>query len=175
MDEDMTGEIIVLRFVHVVGGIFWVGAMFMNSFFLFPTLAEMGPGAGPVMAGLQRRKFMSILPIVAVLTILAGARLMYIGSAGSNGAYFQSTMGRTLATGATAAIIAFLIGILVSRPAAMRVGKLGAAMAKASELERPALAAQLAALNRRAVIAGNAVVVLLLIAAGAMSVARYLG
>lgn len=175
MADDMTAEIIVLRFVHIVGGIFWVGAMFMNSFFLFPTLAEVGPGAGPIMAGLQRRKFMSILPIVAVITMLAGARLMYIGSSSSNGAYFHSSMGRTLATGATAAVIAFLIGMFVSRPAAMRVGKLGAAIAKAPESERAALAAQLAALNRRSVIAGNAVVVLLLVAAGAMSVARYLG
>jgi hypothetical protein len=65
--------------------------------------------------------------------------------------------------------------MLVSRPSAMRVGKLGAAMAKAPESERAALAAQMGALNRRTQVAGNVVVALLLIAAGAMSVARYLG
>ncbi|MDB4881758.1 MAG: putative rane protein [Gemmatimonadetes bacterium] len=171
----MTAEILVLRFVHVVGAIFWVGAILMNSLFLFPTLAEIGPAAGPVMVGLQRRKMMTVLPIVAILTILAGARLMSIAAAGSGGAYFQSRSGRTLAIGAAAGIISFLIGMFVGRPSAMRAGQLGAAIARASEGERAALAAELAAVNRRGKLAGQAVVVLLLVAAGAMAVARYVG
>ena len=171
----MTAEIIVLRLVHVVGGIFWVGAILFNSLFLFPAMMEAGPGAGAVMAGLQRRKMMSILPLVALLTILAGARLMSIASAGSGGQYFQSTTGRTLAIGAAAGIIAFFIGILVGRPSGMRAGQLAAAIAKAPESERATLAAELAAVNRRAKLASNSVVVLLVIAAGAMAVARYLG
>jgi hypothetical protein len=175
MDDDMTAEIIVLRLVHVVGGIFWVGAILFNSLFLIPAMAEAGPAAGAVMAGMQRRKVMSVLPLVALLTILAGARLMWIASAGSGGAYFQSTTGRTLATGALSGIAAFLLGVLVGRPSGMRAGQLGAAIAKASESERPALAAELAAVNRRAGLASKAVVVLLTIAASAMAVARYLG
>jgi hypothetical protein len=171
----MTAEIIVLRLVHVVGGIFWVGAILLNSLFLLPAMMEAGPGAGAVMAGLQRRKLMSVLPLVALLTILAGARLMWIASAGSGDTYFQSATGRTLATGAAAGIIAFLIGVFVGRPSGMRAGQLGAAIAKAPESERPALAAELAAVNRRAGLASKTVVVLLLIAASAMAVARYLG
>jgi hypothetical protein len=175
MDDDMTAEIIVLRLVHVVGGIFWVGAILFNSLFLFPAMAEAGPGAGAVMAGLQRRKLMSVLPLIALLTILAGARLMWIASAASGGVYFESRTGRTLAIGAAAGIISFFIGVLVGRPMGMRAGQLGAAIAKAAESERAALVAELAAVNRRAGLASKTVVVLLIIAAGAMAVARYLG
>ena len=171
----MTAELIVLRFIHVVGGIFWVGAILFNSLFLFPALAEAGPAAGAVMGGLQRRKVMTILPAVALLTILAGARLMWIAASATGEVYFRSPTGRALAIGAAAGIIAFLLGILVGRPTAMRSGQLGAAMAKASDAERPALAAQLAAVQRRGALANKFTVVLLLIAAGTMAVARYLG
>ncbi|MEO7181794.1 MAG: hypothetical protein ABI141_13205 [Gemmatimonadaceae bacterium] len=171
----MTAELIVLRLVHVVGGTFWVGAILLQSLFVFPALMEAGPAAGPVMAGLMKRKLMIVLPVVALLTILAGARLMYIAAAATGGAYFQSNTGRTFAIGAASGIIAFLIGVLVGRPAAMRMGQLNAAMAKAPEAERAGLAAQLAAVRRRTGLAGNAVTVLLLIAASAMAIARYVG
>ena len=175
MVDDMTAELIVLRLVHVVGGIFWVGAILFNSLFLFPAMSEAGPGAGAVMAGLQRRKLMSVLPLVALLTILAGARLMWIASAASGGVYFQSTTGRVLAIGAAAGIISFLIGVVIGRPLGMRAGRLGATIAKAPESERAALVAELATVNRRAGLASKTVVVLLIIAASAMAVARYLG
>jgi uncharacterized membrane protein len=173
--DDMTAEILVLRLLHVVGGIFWVGATLLQGLFLFPALMESGPAAGAVMAGLQKRKLMSILPVVAILTILSGARLMMIGSASSGGAYFQSNMGRTLTLGAAAGIIALAIGMMVGRPSAMRAGQLNARMAKASDAERSTLAAELAAITRRAGVASKTVTVLLLIAASAMAVARYLG
>ena len=172
----MTAEIIVLRFVHVVGGIFWVGAILLNSLFIFPALMEAGPAAmGPVMAGLQRRKLMAILPVVAVLTILAGARLMSIAAAGSDGAYFQSRTGVTLVIGALAGIVSFLIGMFVGRPTGARMGQVGARMARATDVERPALAAEIAMLQRRSNVASKTVTVLLLVAAGTMAVARYLG
>jgi uncharacterized membrane protein len=175
MADQMASEIIVLRFVHVVGGIFWVGAMLFANLFLFPALAGAGPGAGAVMAGLQRRKMMQVLPAVAVLTILAGARLMWINGSSTGGVYFHTTTGRVIALGAAAGILSFFVGILIGRPAGMRGGQLNAAIARASESERAALAAELAVVNRRLQLSGTSTVVLLIIAAGAMAVARYLG
>lgn len=172
----MTAEIIVLRLVHILGGIFWVGAMLFNALFLFPALAAAGPAAGPVMGGLQRRKLMTVLPIVAVVTILAGIRLMWITSAGFQGEYFASPTGRTLAIGAAASILAFLAGILVSRPTAMRSMQVGAALAAAPDgPEKSALAAEAAALRRRSTMWSHLVMTLLLVAAGTMAIARYLG
>ena len=43
----MIAEILVLRLVHVLGGMFWVGSGLFSTFFLLPALA----GAGPAAAG----------------------------------------------------------------------------------------------------------------------------
>ena len=132
----MTGELLVLRLVHILGGMIWVGTGIFNSFFLMPTLAQAGPAAGQVIAGLQKRRLFTFLPIVAVLTILSGVRLMQITSAGFSPAWFASTPGRTYAWSGVAAIVGFLIGVIIGRPAAMRTAKIAQAMSTASPDER---------------------------------------
>lgn len=172
----MTAEIMVLRLVHIVGGMFWVGATMFMTFFLAPVLAGMGPGAGPVMAGLARRRLMTILPIAAILTILSGVRLMMIVSAGFQAAYFRSPAGRTFAWSATIAIVAFVFGMLVSRPAMMRAAALGPQMAAATDdATRTRLGAEMASARRRGAIGGSIVLALLLVAVAGMSVGRYVG
>ena len=47
--------LLVLRLVHVVGGILWVGFAVFVPFYLAPAIAEVGPDGGKVMAALQRR------------------------------------------------------------------------------------------------------------------------
>ena len=36
-------ELIVLRLIHVLGGIFWIGTMLYNTFFLVPVFTAAGP------------------------------------------------------------------------------------------------------------------------------------
>src|SRR5688572_4160460 len=126
----MTAEILILRLVHILGGSFWVGSGLFTTFFLVPALASSGPAAGQVMAALQRRHLFTALPVSALLTILSGLRLMWIGSAGFAPAYFASASGGTLAASRAAAIVAFLLALLVARPAAVRPAQLGAAPAR---------------------------------------------
>jgi uncharacterized membrane protein len=172
----MTAELLVLRLVHVLGGIFWVGSGLFTALFLVPALAGVGPAAGQVMGGLQRRRLFTVLPVVALLTIASGLRLMWIGSGGFDAAYFASAPGGTFAASGLAAIAAFLLSLLVSRPAAVRAAGLGAAIAAApDEARRAALAAQLERTRRRGGLASNAGALLLVLAAGGMAVARYLG
>jgi uncharacterized membrane protein len=171
----VTAELIVLRLVHVLGGIFWVGSMTFNAVFLMPTLAGLGPAAGPVMAGLQRRRLPTVLPVVALLTILSGVRLMQVTSVGFSAAYFETAAGQAYAFGGLTAIVGFLVGIVFVRPAMVRAGALGTEMAAApDDAARATLAAELGRLRDRTR-GGNAVVlVLLALAAVAMAVARYL-
>lgn len=172
----MTAEVLVLRLVHIVGGMFWVGSTMFMTFFLAPVLAGMGPGAGPVMAGLARRRLMTVLPIAAGLTMLSGVRLMMIVSAGFQSAYFRSPVGRAFAWGGTIAIVAFVIGMLVSRPAMMRAAALGQQMAGNTDAAaRDRLAAELASARQRGTIGGAIVLALLLISVGLMATGRYMG
>ena len=170
----MLHEFIVLRLVHILGGIFWVGSGIFTSFFLIPALAASGSGAGQIMAGLQRRKLFTVLPIVAVLTILSGLRLMWLTSGGFAPAYFASSNGRTYAASGVAAIIAFLLSLLVARPAAIRTASLGASRASApDDAARARIDGQLAALRRRGEVASAIAVTLLILGAAGMAIARY--
>ncbi len=58
---------VVLRLVHVVGGVLWVGMMAFTVVFLAPAIADVGPDGGKVMAALQRRRVMTVMPIIALL------------------------------------------------------------------------------------------------------------
>lgn len=169
----MTAEILVLRLIHIIGGILWVGSGLFTTFFLMPALTEAGPAGGQVIAGLQRRRLFNVLPIVALLTIASGLRLMWIMSAGFAPAYFASGPGRTFAWSGAAAIIAFLASLGVARPATVRAMKLTASIATAPDSAREGITAQLAALRRRAMIASNISVALVVLAAAGMSIARY--
>lgn len=172
----MSSELLVLRVIHVLGGIFWVGSGLFTSFFLIPALGRLGPaGAGPVMGALQQRRLFTVLPVVAVLTILSGIRLLQIASAGFSSAYFDSRTGQTFLWSGVAAVIAFLLSLLVARPAAVRMGQLSASMATMPESERAARSAELGRLRQRSSLASVAATVLLIGAAIGMAVARYLG
>jgi uncharacterized membrane protein len=171
----MNAELLVLRLVHVLGGIFWVGGMMYSSFFLVPVVRSSPAVAGPVMAGLQKRRLFIILPVVALLTIASGIRLLMIVSAGFSDSYLSTNTGRALSVGAGAAIIAFLISMFVSRPAFVHAGKLGASLAATTdEGGRQRISAEMQRLNGRASVANSIVVVLLMLTAAAMATARYL-
>ena len=170
----MNAEILVLRLVHVLGGVFWLGSGLFTSLFLLPAFAGAGPGAGVVMAGLQRRRLFTVLPIVAVLTILSGLRLMWIGSAGFSPLYFESGMGRTFAASGALAIVGFLLSLLVARPAMVRSGQLAAQSgAMPAGPERDAIGARISALQRRGAISSFLAVSLVTLAGVGRAVARY--
>jgi uncharacterized membrane protein len=167
-------EFLVLRLIHILGGIFWLGSGAFTTFFLAPALARSGVNAGQVFGALQARKLFAILPGVAVLTILSGLRLIWIDSAGFDPRYFASATGAAFAIGGAAAVTAFLLSLLVTRPSNVRAGKLGASMATATEGERVRIAAGMTRLQRRASLAGSIAMVLLIFGAAGMAVARVL-
>jgi uncharacterized membrane protein len=171
----MTAEILVLRLIHILGGIFWLGSGLFTSIFLMPVLTASGPAAGPIMMGLQQRRLFNVLPIVALLTIASGLRLMWITSAGFAPAYFASGTGRTLAWGGAAAIVGFVLSVLVARPATVRAMKLSASLAAAPDSRtRETITAKLTRLRRLGTIASMAAVIMVVLSAAAMATARYI-
>ena len=127
------------------------------------------------MAGLQKRRLFTLLPIVALLTILSGLRLLWIVSVGFSDAYLSTATGRTFSAGAGAALVAFLLSLLVSRPGFVRIGRLGASLATATdETTRQRVSGEMQRLSRRVAIANGLVAALLLLAAAAMATARYM-
>ena len=156
----MNWLMIVLRLVHIGSGAMWVGMMAFMTFYLTPALAEVGPDAGKVMQALQKQKIMIVMPVIALLTIISGIWLMMRLYAGPSD-FAASRMGMALNVGALSAIIAFLIGIIFMRPLMEK------AMATTDPAEAQKLRARGATLSRW-------VARLLMLALGAMAVARYL-
>ena len=156
----MNWLMVVLRLVHIGTGAMWVGMLSFITFYLTPALAEAGPAeAAKVMAALQRRRIMIVMPVLALLTIASGIWMMarlYGGPANLVG----SNMGIALNVGALAAIVAFLIGIIFMRPV----------MTRAMSATDPAEAAKLRA---RGATLSRLVARLLMVALAAMAVARY--
>lgn len=119
-------EILLLRLVHVLGGIFWAGGGIYGALFVTPALIAAGPAAAPIIADMQRRKLFTVLPVVAILTMLSGLRLLWIVSGGFGAAYFGTRQGLTYALAGGASIVAFLVALTVARPAGVRLGQLAA-------------------------------------------------
>ena len=170
----MPWYLLLLRLTHIVLGAIWVGAMAFTVVFLTPALGDAGPAGAPVMGSLQRRGLMVVMPVLALLTIISGFLLVERVHGGMSG-FVASRMGQTLMTGAMAAVLAFLLGIVIMRPAMTRAGALASRAATAStEQERKELGAQVQRLRARGSVMGRVILALLLIALGAMAIARYL-
>jgi uncharacterized membrane protein len=171
----MHAEFLVLRFIHVVGAIAWVGGGMYVAFFLIPALMQTPQIIPQLMDSLQRRKVFVILPTIGLLVVLSGIRLLWIDSAGFAESYLSTGPGRTFSVGGTAGILAFLIQVLVQRPAGARLGKISAALlASPPPEERQRLTAEAERLRRRNGAATQAAVGFALIGAAAMSIARYM-
>jgi uncharacterized membrane protein len=170
----MAAEILILRFIHILAAIAWLGSGIFAAFFLIPAIAGT-PAMPQVMDGLQRRRLFVVIPTMGLLTVLSGLRLLWIDSVGFDGSYFSSATGRTFAIGGTLAILAFFVQVFVSRPAGAKLGTLAAALSQSSSPEeRQRMNAQVEVLRRRNAVATHATVGLGLLAATAMALARYL-
>ena len=165
--------IIITRLIHVVGGIFWVGAVVFVTLFLMPSLAEAGPDAGKVMAGLNKRKFMVVMPIVGILVILSGLYLYSIASGGFDHHYLESRPGHTYAFGGIFAILAFIVGVVVTRPAMMKAAKMSEGAMQATGAERDRMIAEAQAARVRGGKASKVVMWLLILTAITMAIGRY--
>src|SRR5215211_5316710 len=78
-DRPMDNAVVLflLRVIHVVGGVLWVGGVVVVSLFLTPAVQTLGPAAQPVLAFIMgKRKLPVYLMMLGILTTLAGVLVM---------------------------------------------------------------------------------------------------
>jgi hypothetical protein len=171
----MDTYMVVLRIVHILAGVFWVGAALTTILFLQPTAREVGPAAGPFMAHLAgKKRLVDWVLRAAGLTILAGALMYWRVSAGLEWDWITSAYGISLTIGALCAIAAFSLGLSVVRPTIMATLAIGREVAASGGPPTPEQGAQLQALQKRGQAVGRIIVPLLVIAVGGMAGAQYL-
>ena len=165
---DHPAVLFLLRAIHVVGGVLWVGGLMIVSFFLVPASRTLGPTAQPMLQDIMgRRKLPAYLMSVAIATTLAGILLMVRNVSVTDGAWARSPMGIGISIGAATSIVALLIGMTVTAPAAKRLGGLPKPGAT------PLTDEERARLMRRTAIGSRVVLLLLAVSALTMATARY--
>ena len=158
---------IVLRFTHVFFGALWVGMMAFQVFFLMPALGQAGPDSGKVMAAMMRMRVPVILPVFALLTLISGFWMFQRLAGGAPDALMATPMGKAFGFGGLSALLAFLIGVFVMRPAMMK----SVTLAQSGD---PMHGPEIQRLRERGALIGKIVTYMLLFTLAAMAVARYL-
>ncbi len=99
----------VLRLLHIVGGLIWVGAALMMSFFIEPAAAKAGADGSRFLRALYRSgKWTWFIPAAALVTTLAGLLLYELLS---YSAALRSWPGLVITTGSIFGMLAFLHGL----------------------------------------------------------------
>ena len=167
---------LVFRTIHVLAAVAWGGAVVMLVLFLQPSAKAIGPAAGPFMAELVgRRKLPSAILSLAGTTIVAGGFLYWrdVDVSGGFGDFVGSSFGLWMTVGAASAIVAFLIGLLATKPTMDRVMALGPRIAQAGDPPPADLLGELQVLQARARMLAKVNLAFVTFAAFAMATARY--
>ena len=171
----MTEIYLLTRVVHVVLGAFWMGAIVFAAFYLMPAVAEAGPDGAKVMAGIVRRKYLNVVPLVALVNILTGFWLYWRFTNGFEPALSGTRGAMVFGTGGVLALVAFHIGVLGMRRNILKAGALAAQAAALPEGgDRAALVAKAVALRARASMYGPIVAVMLIVTAALMALGHYI-
>ena len=167
---------ILVRVIHIVVAVCWVGAVVFISDFLLPTMKAVGPAAGPVMGHLtQVKKLPAVLMSGAVVTVLSGVTLFWYDSVGfKSDMWMHSATGLAFSVGGTIGIIVAILAIMVNSPTARKLGALGAAVHASGGAPSAAQTAEMERLQHRLASAMKLAARLLILAACAMAIARYL-
>ena len=117
---------LILRLIHILAGVFWVGAIFLIAGFLLPTARATGREGGRFMQHLMlQRRLPIFLAIAMLLTVLSGFILYGRLVSATHGAWAGTPPGIAYGVGGLAAILGALVGMVVSGPAARRMAAIG--------------------------------------------------
>ena len=173
----MNGMFVFLlaRFIHVVAGVAWAGALIFIPWFLLPAVRATGPAGGTFMQQIVRvQKLPVYLMTLMALTVLSGLSLFWLNVRASGEAWMHTGPGRTFSLGGALAILAALLGVIVNMPTAGKLAAISASVQASGAPPSTAQAAELARLQNRLNRAGQAAAILILLAVTCMGVARYL-
>ena len=165
---------ILLRLVHIVGAIFWVGSAMFTGFFLIPSLKETPATMGAVAQALAKRGFMTAMPVVGLFVILSGGTMLWIQSGGHMHEYMMTASGHTFTMAGGIGILALLFGVVVTKPANMKAGAIGAQLQTVTDpAEKGRLQGEMAVAQKKAALFTMIVTILMILAAMGMAIARY--
>ena len=165
--------IIILRVLHIAGGIMWVGSATLYLLLIIPA-ARTAQSAGQKFLQTLGPKFGAMMGMVTTVTVLSGALLYARFFAGGISFIWNTGAGFAFTVGAAAALGSYALGAGYFGKMQEKIGKLGAEMASAQGSPNPAKVQEMNRLQSSLMKAYQFDFVLLVVAMLAMAVARYL-
>lgn len=166
----MTYLIWLLRILHIVGGVFWVGGTLFMTFFVSPAIGATGE-AGQKFVGhlMNNLKLSNRMSAAAGTTVLAGLILYWLDSRAGE-AWVRSSFAIGLGIGAAFAIIGLIFGILFGR-SNKAMAQLGAQM---QGKPSPAQITEMQSIQRQQAMYSRLSAISLILATIFMAIARYM-
>jgi hypothetical protein len=165
---------VVLRLIHIFAGVFWVGTIWYTALFFLPRVKTFGPDTGRIMQTFTAPPFPMYMTWAAVLSALSGIIMYWRDSAGVSGAWLTTVPGITLTIAGLLGIAAVLEGLIVSRPATIRMGELGREVAASGKPPTPAAMQEMQAIAAKLERALYRTAYLVLLTVIGMATFRYL-
>lgn len=170
----MNTYMILLRTIHIVAGVLWVGSAIFYLLFVEPSVKVLGQEGPKFMQNLiDRRRYPLFMNMVSALTVVAGLLLYWNTSGGLQLAWVQTGPGLGFTLGSLVALVVYGIGFFMLRPRAERMGQLGQEIGRAGGPPTPAQAAELHKLGEELSSIGRWDALLLTVSLVAMATARY--
>lgn len=170
----MDWYMVILRIVHILAGIFWVGSAVFFFAFVEPTARALGPDAQRFMQHMTvARRVPIMITASAALTLVAGVLLYWRDSDGFQLSWITSGTGLTFTAGALFAIAAFALGLVAVKPRVDRLAELGGHIQAGGGPPTVEQLGEIQHIGEALRRAGTADVLLLTIAVVAMASARY--
>ncbi len=165
---------IALRLLHIVGGVFWAGAVMTLAWFVGPSTGVLGAATGKFFQEMMVRRKLSVWIGSAMgLTVLSGLAMYGKYSMVPNSHFASSRTGIVLGIGALFAIIAAAIGGSVAGKTAKGMAEISKHIHAAGAPPTEAQKAQIMAMQARQAKASRTAASLLLVTLVSMAVARY--
>jgi len=167
--------VIVLRILHVFGGVFWAGTTFLFTGYVGPAVMAAGPEGGKFMQALfNQTRFLRVIAATSGLTALSGLLLYWRASGGLRLEWIGTGTGLGFTIGGAAGLVAAFIGISVQNRAGRRLSALGREIQAGGGAPTPEQGAQMQAAQRALAQGGQWASILLIVAILGMATAQYL-
>lgn len=166
----MDAEIVVLRLLHIVPGVVWVGTAIFTAWVMSPAIAKAGPPHSAVVMKIMVKPMIILLHSSALLTIVFGVIMAFrVRPNGLFDVLWSTPWGTMIWLGALLAVVGYAIGTF----GGLKMKKM---MAIGESLQGPPLpeqGAEMAALRSSAAMMTKVASVIVLIAVVCMALAQH--
>ena len=164
--------LIILRLIHIVAGVAWVGGGAFTVLYAAPSARQMGPEGGRFMQKLMgnANRFFSS---ASGLTVLSGLALFWFVSGRLNPGWLVTGQGVMLTIGGLAGLAAMIHGGAVLGRIGSQMESLGKQMQSAGGPPNPQQLAEMGSLQERQQTQGAVSLILFAVALIGMSIAQY--